>query len=109
MEKVIKIDGKDIRFKATGGTMYRYKAQFGREYLADVVSIAPQDKKNIDINKINFETMFNLAWVLAKTADDTIPPPQQWLDSFEEFPIVPIMSELQEILVQNAKIDRKNV
>lgn len=118
MEKIIKIDGRDVKFKATGGTMYRYKSQFGREYIADVIELencrlkVPDGKggtkTSYDMTKFSLETMYNLAWVLAKTADDTIPPPQEWLDSFDEFPIVDIWKELGELLDRNSAIDRKN-
>ena len=114
MEKIIKIDGRDVKFKSSGGTMYRYKAQFGREYLADIIDLdkcrmdSEDGKTTYDMTKFPLEMMYNLAWVLAKTADDTIPPPLEWLDSFEVFPIIDIWSELGELISKNAVIDRKN-
>lgn len=115
MIKTITIDGKEVTFKATGGTMYRYKAQFGREYIADVIELDKcciRNKKGkiteYDMTKFSLEIMYNLAWVLAKTADDSIPDPQTWLDSFEVFPIKDIFEELKELITVNAHIDRKN-
>ena len=56
----------------------------------------------------NFNTMYNIIWALAKTADDTIPPPQEWLDTFDTFPIFQIFGEVKELLDNSGKIDRKN-
>ena len=128
MEKTIKISGKDITFKATGGIMYRYKNQFGREYLADAMAmqefIDSAKKKKVktadgkityvddyDFTKLNLELAYNLAWTLAKTADNSIPDPQTWLDSFDEFPIMEIIPQLNELMglsSQTADTEPKN-
>jgi hypothetical protein len=129
MEKTIKIDGKNVTFKATGGIMYRYKNQFGREYLADAMKMQnfadSKTKKKIktadgkitfvddyDYTKLNLELAYNLAWTLAKTADPSIPDPQTWLDSFNTFPIMEIIPQLNELLgvssQSNIKATSKN-
>lgn len=123
-EITIPIDGKQIRFKATGGTGYRYKAQFGREYIADAVTLQEfsdtrqEIKKQVngkteitvtyDYTKLSLEMLYNMLWVLAKTADDSIPAPQAWLDSFETFPVMDIFAKVKPIMNQNMKIDAKN-
>lgn len=111
MEKIIKIDGRDVRLKATAGFMYRYKAQFGREYLADVIALEDAARKGNKAEKakaFNFTTMYNIIWTLAKTADDTIPPPQEWLDTFDFFPVLQIFSEIKPMLDSSERVDRKN-
>lgn len=129
MEKTIKIDGRDVRFKATGGIGYRYKAQFGREYIADAIALeefaqsgitkqkkktAPDGKVTLekiteyDFTKFSLEMLYNLLWTLAKTADDSIPPPQEWLDTFNVFPVMDIYEQVKDILTANLKVDPKN-
>lgn len=115
MEKVIKIDGKDVRLKVTAGFMYRYKAQFGREYLADIIALedaakAAKKAKNVSgrLGGIDFNVMYDIIWALAKTADDTIPPPQEWLDTFDTFPVLEIFGEVKELLDRSERVDRKN-
>ncbi len=115
MEKTIKIDGRDITFKATGGLMYRYHNQFGREYLADALELqkfadTKTQKKvksadgkitfveDYDYTKLNLEVAYNLAWSLAKTADPSIPDPQTWLDSFNVFPVMEFIQDLIEMI-----------
>lgn len=115
MEKTINISGRPVTFKATGGIMYRYKNQFNREYLADVIELqkfadSKQQKKvkqpdgkiifvdDYDFTKLSLELGYNMAWTMAKTADPSIPDPQTWLDSFDTFPIAEIIPQIQELL-----------
>ncbi len=136
-EKTITIDGRPVKFKATGGVMYRYKEQFGREMLADAAKIQeyletatvrkvvrkdPKTHKVVlahgkpvvdeiteyDYTKLSLEAMYNLLWVYAKTADPSIPDPQTWLDSFEKFPVVEIYNQLGDLTGANLKVDAKN-
>lgn len=100
MEKAILISGKYITFKATGGMFYRYKAQFGRELLDDLEKAAE--------GVAELDTLYSIIWTLAKTADDSTPPPDVWLDSFEIFPVLDIYHELQDIILGNIKIDACN-
>lgn len=129
MEKTITIDGKKVTFKATGGIGYRYKAQFGSEFLADVAKLEdfmnsaevkqkkskrPDGKiviekvEEYDYTKLSLESMYNLLWTLAKTADESIPGPQEWLDSFDKFPVMDIYGQISDILTDNFKVAPKN-
>ncbi|MFM1581404.1 hypothetical protein ABGF48_04255 [Helcococcus bovis] len=103
MEKTIIISGKPTRFKCTGGFLIRYKQLTGNDPLKDMMGMFPDDKKKsktIDIENINTEVIFNIIWVLAKTADNTIPDLLDWLDSFDEFLLEDIMVELEELLTR---------
>lgn len=122
------IGGSPVTFKATGGLAYRYKAQFGREYLEDAALIensvadVPTPKKTATkkeqeeyANKIAYrltanslELIYNILWCMAKAADSSIPDPQTWLDSFDEFPVYDIWDELQDIMNFNLSIAPKN-
>lgn len=129
-EKIVNIAGRDVRFKATGGCAYRYKAQFGREFIADAVAMqeafaACSKKKKVkhkrpdgkieyreateyDVTKISLDLVYDMLWVYAKTADPTIPPPQEWLDEFDEFPVFDIWNQLLDIMGLNIEVDTKN-
>lgn len=110
MEKTIEIDGRQVRFKASGGTMLRYKMQFGREYLADMADIDKLigEDRTMDISGLDLTPFYRIVWVLAKTADDSIPDMLTWYDSFDSFPLFEVVEQLTEILQNNIKIDRKN-
>ena len=107
MEKTINIGGKNIKFKCTGGTMMRYRNQFNSEFLIDLEKLSKNTNDNIE--KLSLQPIEQIIWALAKTADDTIPEPLIWLDSFESFPIVDIYKDLQDMIFNSLKISRKNV
>ncbi|PEJ48218.1 hypothetical protein CN692_24230 [Bacillus sp. AFS002410] len=105
MEKTILIDGKQIRFKSTGATPLKYKAQFQKDFFVEILKLnslkklnAGQDIKAEDIDHVDFDVLYNIIWVMAKTADQTIPEPIEWLDQFDEFPLFDIVPKVQELL-----------
>lgn len=111
MEKTIEIDGKQIRFKSTAATPLRYKAQFGKDYFAEILKLNKlSDFKgdNLEIlENANFELFYNIIWVLAKTADKSIPEPMEWLDSFETFPLGEIIPEIQDLILASLQTKKK--
>jgi hypothetical protein len=111
MEKTIVIDGKKVRFKSNGATPLRYKAQFGKDYFKEILKLAPlQNIKNItskDLEILDFEVFYNIAWIMAKTAEPTIPEPLEWLEQFDEFPMSVVIPELQELMVSSFQSTKK--
>lgn len=129
MEKTLVIDGRQVSFKSTAGIGYRYFEQFGTEYIVDMMKledfietarldtteiIAPNGKTVAvqrfagDRSKVNMQVMYNIVWVLAKTADNSIPDPLTWYDSFENFDVSVVFAELQELIAANNKSNSKN-
>lgn len=104
MEKIIKIDGKDVVFKSTGSAPLRYKMQFKRDFFADILKM--QDIEN-NLEKIDLEILYNIAWIFAKIADPTIPPPLEWLDSFDSFPIIDVIPQIQDLLLSSLRTINK--
>jgi hypothetical protein len=116
MEKTITIDGRQVRFKSNGATPMRYKAQFGKDYLKEILKMAPIEKMNKkkdvnakDLEVIDFEVFYNIAWIMAKTADPSIPEPLEWLATFEEFPIAEIVPDLQELMTATLMSSKKKL
>jgi hypothetical protein len=101
MEKIITIDGRQVKFKSTGAYLLRYKAQFGRDAIKDIFKLqsAVDPENNIqNIDALDMEVFYDLIWTLAKTADNTIPPPMEWLDTFNEFPLNEVMPEVIDMI-----------
>ncbi|MEK4655943.1 MULTISPECIES: hypothetical protein [Bacillus] len=111
MEKTITIDGKQVRLKSTAATVKRYKAQFRRDLFADMMGLGaisavtnqdgsqhPIDVSNLDLSKVDFEVIYDLVWLYARTADQSIPDPLTWLDGFDEFPIYDILPEIMDMI-----------
>jgi len=102
MEKILIIDGRQVRFKSTGAFLLRYKAQFGRDALQDILrlqsAIDSKEGQIKNIDTLDLEVFYNLIWTLAKTADPNLPPPMEWLDEFSEFPLMDIIPEIVDMV-----------
>lgn len=116
MEKTLTIDGKKVPFKTNGALPLRYKAQFGKDFFKEIIKMAPLAKMQ-DVTEmtpevhemIDFEIFYNVAWLMAKTADSTIPEPMEWLSSFEEFPITDLFVDLQELMLATLSSSKKKM
>lgn len=98
MEKTLTIEGKEIRFKATGGTLMRYRNQFNAEFLVDFLALA-QSQGNPQL--FSTRLLENIIWALAKTADDTIPDPISFYDTFESFDFFGVFEELSPLVAKS--------
>lgn len=108
MEITINIDDKDVKFKTNGAVAPRYMAQFKRDLLKDILSITigridlekatDEEKLEWIRDNIDFMMFYNIAWIFAKTADKSIPEPMTWLEGFDSFPIVEVITPLMELL-----------
>lgn len=122
MEKTLTIDNKQVRFKSTAATPYRYKAQFGRDFFKDMMKLFPLTKVDLDkvdedetiqvlLETLDFDMFYNILWSMAKTADKSIPEPMEWLDEFEEFPLMDILQDvfpvIQTMLAKNIQTKKK--
>lgn len=104
MEKILTISGKQVNFKSTGAFLLRYKAQFGRDALGVLLKMEKtmeslKEGTEDALEALDLTPFFEIIWTLAKTADPTIPPPMEWLDTFDEFPLAEIIPELQDLLL----------
>ncbi|MEN0650582.1 hypothetical protein NSQ82_16485 [Caldifermentibacillus hisashii] len=110
MEKTLTIDGKKVRFKSTAATPLRYKAQFGKDFFKEIYKLDALNsaENTADVfEKLDFDFFYNLIWVLAKTANPSIPDPITWLDEFDEFPLMDIIPELQDLLISTIQSKKK--
>ena len=101
MEKILNIDGRQVKFKSTGAFLLKYKAQFHRDALKDIYKIQGalgEDNEIANIEALDLEVFYDLVWTLAKTADPNIDPPMEWLDTFEEFPLMDIIPEIIDLI-----------
>jgi hypothetical protein len=97
MEKIIEIDGQQVKFKSTGAYLLKYRAQFGRDAIQDLCrvekSIDTKSKEIVDLPAFDLLVFYDMVWALAKAADPTIPPPMEWLDGFSSFPLMEHLGE----------------
>lgn len=107
MDKIISIDGKDIKFRATARTPRLYRAIIGRDMIQDMNKLMKaydRKKKNEeDLDVIDLQIFENVAYIMArhanpdmeeKTADD-------WLDTFDMFSIYEVLPHILELWAVN--------
>lgn len=103
MEKILNIDGRDVKFKSSASFLLRYKMQFQRDGLKDLFrlqgAVNIETKELKDVEKLDLEVFYNMTWVLAKVANPDIAPPLEWLDTFSEFPLMDIIPEILELMM----------
>ena len=137
MEKTIKIGKKEVRLNNNVGWTMEYRDQFGKDILPTImpmiasmiesVAVMVGDKTELRIEEILaslegktmdvllplFQTEFvdiaiNIVWAMAKSADETIEPPKQWVKQFDVFPLDVIMPTVLE-LVMKGFVSSKNL
>lgn len=105
MEKTLLISNREVRFKCTGGFLIKYRQLTGDDPIKAISNLEKLSKnKKAFIEDLSFEdllTFYNMVWVLAKTADDSIGDLEDFVSSFDEFPLADILIDLLE-LIQNA-------
>lgn len=63
-----------------------------------------EDNSNLDL--FSLEMFENIAYIMAKHADGTIPDtPEEWLDDFNTFSIYQVLPQLIELWGLNVKTD----
>lgn len=122
MEQIVEISGEKVSFKKTGATMLKYKRQTGREFYSDLSAfIGLMSNENGETNKLNnhdalkvmsetnFDYMYDMLHVMARSADPTISADVlEWLETFDDFPVVQIFCEIAPMICSEMAVDRKN-
>ena len=123
MEKTLDVSGQKVTFRKSGATMFAYKQQTGRNFYSDLSAFlhcAKLDKKgqvimkngvpDIDWEKFDFDYMYYMLHVMARSADSSVPSDMiEWLDGFEKFDVIGIFIELLPMLRDEMQIDAKNL
>lgn len=115
MEKTINIGNKPVRFKTNGLALLTYKRETGRDLIPDLFSLCGGKKeieevnagKFVDIEKLDVEAIMNIAYVFAQIADETIGSRDDWLKSFDSFPISDVIEELIPLVIECITTDAK--
>lgn len=95
----ILIDGKEVPFRASAAIPRIYRVKFHRDIYRDLKqlekSISKEDPNNSSLDMFSLEMFENIAYVMAKHADSSIPDtPEEWLDNFNTFSIYQVLPEL---------------
>lgn len=109
MDKIITIDGREVKFRATARTPRLYRMLTNRDMIKDMNYLAKgfsdaKDKKNEDgiMSKLSTEHLIifeDSAFVMAKQADPGMAEKtaDEWLDTFNMFDIYEIFPQLMDL------------
>ena len=109
MDKIITIDGREIKFRATARTPRLYRMLTNRDMIKDMNFLAKgfsdaKDKKNEDsiMSKLSINHLIifeDSAFVMAKQADPDMAEKtaDEWLDTFNMFDIYEIFPQLMDL------------
>ena len=101
MMKKIEIDGKAVAFKASAAIPRIY-----RDLSVLEKSIGDGDPEKSSLDLFSLEMFENIAYVMAKHADPSIPDnPEEWLDEFNTFSIYQVLPKLIELWGMNIRTD----
>ena len=108
--KKIEIDGKEVAFRASAAIPRIYRVKFNRDIYKDLRALEKavgdnsEGESNLDL--FSLEMFENIAFVMAKHADPTIPDtPEEWLDEFATFSIYQVLPQIIELWGLNVQTD----
>lgn len=103
MEKIIEIDGKQVKFRATAAIPRLYRIKFGRDIMQDMKELAAalekSEKGEENIPPEFLEVFENVAFLMAchATPDMEATTVEDWLDGFDTFSIYVVLPQLLEL------------
>jgi hypothetical protein len=106
----IKIDDKEVDFKASAAIPRIYRLKFQRDIYKDLRSLEKSVKDNNEeesgLDLFSLEMFENIAYIMAKHADSSIPDtPEEWLDGFNTFSIYQVLPQLIELWGLNVQTE----
>ena len=110
MEKTIKIDGREIKFRATAAIPRLYRLKFGRDIMQDMTALKKELEKAQEgegpIPPRFLQIFEDVSYLMAKHADPDMKAqtPDQWLEEFETFSIYTVLPKLFELWTANNKV-----
>ena len=110
MKRNITIDGQEVPFKASAAIPRIYRMRFHRDIYKDLrdleKGIDKNDPENSNLDLFSLEMFENIAYVMAKHADPSIPDtPEVWLDGFNTFSIYQVLPQIIELWGLNTQTD----
>ena len=110
MKRNITIDGQEVPFKASAAIPRIYRMRFHRDIYKDLrdleKGIDKNDPENSNLDLFSLEMFENIAYVMAKHADPSIPDtPEEWLDGFNTFSIYQVLPQIIKLWGLNTQTD----
>lgn len=137
MIRTIKVDDKTVEVNSSMGWLYVYRNRFGHDILPDLMpvvesvlmaisSVLEETKGEfnettmasamnndalvdafIKMAGMEMLTVFNIFWAMAYNKDNSIPAPEEYINSFEKFPVDEVVPELLKAIIESS-VSSKN-
>lgn len=102
-EKIVKIGDVDVALKTSAYTPVLYSNLFGQNIfteMQDIITTAGE-QGTIPFSKVT--VLYKLAYCMAKHADNSIKPFNEWLEQFDVYDIPEIAGDLIELWAADSK------
>ena len=99
MEKVIKVGGKDVVFKATAATPMKYRNAFpGKDLFKDLITLdsITDEEGNVSFEGIDMGIFERVAYIMSDAYMKHVGF-EEWLDGFELMDIMNVLPEIMDI------------
>lgn len=109
MDKIVKIDGKDVKFRATARTPRLYRVLIGRDMIQDMNKLMKayerKKKNDDDLDIIDLQIFEDVAYAMARHANPDMEEKtaDEWLDTFDMFSIYEVLPHILELWAINTK------
>lgn len=137
MIRTINVDDKTVEVNSSMGWLYVYRNRFGHDILPDLMpvvesvlmaisSVLEETKGEfnettmasamnndalvdafIKMAGMEMLTVFNIFWAMAYNKDNSIPAPEEYINSFEKFPVDEVVPELLKAIIESS-VSSKN-
>jgi hypothetical protein len=124
MEKVLSISGQDVGFKAAASLPVRYYNATGRDLFVDLQTLAdgtdtveakpkfgkkkPEETQYRLNRDWNTMVLYGIVHTMARAYDEAVTPNlDDWLDTFDAFPIFEVFGELKPLLNASLQTTKK--
>ena len=109
MDKVIDINGKEVKFRATARTPRLYRALIQRDMIQDMNKLMKAFKRkkedDDDLDVVDLQIFEDVAYTMARHANPDMEekPADEWLDTFDMFSIYEVLPHILELWALNTK------
>ena len=109
MDKIVELDGKEVKFRATARTPRLYRVLIGRDMIQDMNKLMKayerKKKNDDDLDIIDLQIFEDVAYAMARHANPDMEEKtaDEWLDTFDMFGIYEVLPHILELWALNTK------
>lgn len=103
MEKLVKLEGKEIGFKCSAGTVRAYRMNYGRDLILDMASLEKELIEDKTLSKDSTQCAEEVAYTMAREYDSALAPIGEWLDQFSPYFVYAAVPEIICMWADNLK------